>query len=229
MVERLREDPRDFAGALLSLDRRLRAMVVFEFQSALWNDAVVRYLRRKIAEKDLVVLRYQLGSLFFPRALPKELQRGWARLTFPLLAPETVFHDPDIQAASEAALAREKLTLAELHVPKVKAFHFKTEERPLVVVPGKLRASEPRPDELNRGRQKVVLSFTLPPGAYATLVVRRVCWFATEEHEGVLPRRVSVRPVAQEVPETAPKGFLQRQREKKERRRESRAEVGRRK
>jgi tRNA pseudouridine13 synthase len=228
MVERLREDPRDFAGALLALDRRLRAMVVFEFQSALWNDAVIRYLRKKVPERDLVAIRYQIGMLYFPRAVPRELQRTWSRATFPLLAPETTFHDPDVQTASETALSREKLTLSDLRVPKVKAFQFKAEERPLVILPGKLRASEPRPDELNRGRQKVVLSFTLPPGAYATLVVRRVCWFATEEHEGEQPRRMaSVRPAEPEAPKTPPKGFLQRQREKKEQKREARKKAAR--
>src|SRR5207244_9197864 len=57
----------------------------------------------------------------------------------------------------------------------------------LFIRPGKLRVHPPRPDELNRGKRKVNLSFTLPPGAYATLVVRRVLWFATETARPVLP------------------------------------------
>ncbi len=52
ILTRLQEDPRDFGKALLSIDRRMRAMVVFEFQSALWNDAVRRYLVKKVPERD---------------------------------------------------------------------------------------------------------------------------------------------------------------------------------
>jgi tRNA pseudouridine13 synthase len=81
-----------------------------------------------------------------------------------------------------------------------------------------------RRDELNRGRLKLHLSFTLPPGAYATLVVRRVFWFAAE---GARPVRPAAQPIAaqraaaQRAAERderarAPQGFLARQRARKE-------------
>jgi tRNA pseudouridine13 synthase len=221
LITRLRENPKDFGGALMALDRRLRAMVVFELQSAIWNDAVSRYLRRAVPERDWLVLRYQLGSLVFPRSIPQALVSRWPEMTFPLLAPETQFADEAIRVACENALAREKLKLSDLRVQRLPAFHFKHEERSLAVFPGSLRASEPRPDEENRGRLKIVLSFTLPPGAYATLVVRRVFWFATKEHvEAQKPAR---RPPKPQAPQTKPKGFLERQRERKKAREDRRA------
>jgi tRNA pseudouridine13 synthase len=190
IIQRLRDNSHDFQGALLSIDRRLRAMVVFEFQSALWNDAVRRYLQQKIAARDLIALKYQIGALFFPRAMPPALAKDLHERTFPLLAKDSPLPDPEIRAACEGALAREKLTLEELEITRVEAFHFKHEERPLFVFPGKLHASEARPDEENQGKFKVVLSFTLPPGAYATLVVRRVLWYATPEHSQAEPERM---------------------------------------
>lgn len=217
IVQHLRDDPRDFAGALLSVDRRLRAMVVFELQSAVWNDAVRRYLQTTVPGKNLVALRYQLGGLQFPRAVPAPLAEAWKTKTFPLLAKDSTFADPEIEKACRAALAKEKLTLEGLAIERPNAFHFKHEERPLFVFPGKLHASEPRPDEANRGRQKVVLSFTLPPGAYATLVVRRVLWFATAEHaKEVVPPPRAPRVI------TPKKGFREQQREKKELREKAR-------
>jgi tRNA pseudouridine13 synthase len=224
MVTRLRANPFDYGGALMTLDRRMRMMVVYEFQSALWNDSVCRYLRRKVKEKELLNLRYQIGGLLLPRALPPELMQEWKKKTFPLLAPDSTFSDADVQFACESALAREKMKLADLHAEKVPAFHFKHEERPLFVFPGRLHASEPKPDEANRGKLKVVLSFTLPPGAYATLVVRRVCWFATEEHqESQEKARPRARPVAEAPrPKTPPKGFRERQKERKDAKQEAR-------
>lgn len=261
IYERLIERPRDFGYALLAVDRRTRAMIVFEYQSALWNEAVSRYLEAKVPPRDLVKLRYQLGELPFPRALPPELVEAWRDKTFPLLGPDSTFDDPEVRLACEATLAKHRLTLEKLQVTRLEAFHFKHEERPLLVFPGKLRASEGKPDEENGGRSKVVLSFTLPPGAYATLVVRRTLWFATEEHQQEVPRSRPPRPErerrrraprqerardetsaeAAEAPETPaakapqsekapptpkpkPKGFLERQREKKEARRSRRSQ-----
>jgi tRNA pseudouridine13 synthase len=124
--------------------------------------------------------------------------------------------------------------LQDLQVPETRQLFFKHEERPLFVVPGKLRVNEPRRDELNRGRLKVNLSFTLPPGAYATLVVRRVLWFATESKRSTAPvgrawgrpldeirQEQTAPPKAALVPAPPPQpkqerlGFLERQRRNK--------------
>src|SRR5919204_2184800 len=180
MLRRLREDARDFKGAFLHIDRRVRAMALFELQSFIWNEGVKRYLAARVPASELIGLRYQAGSLLFPRALPRALRDElWSR-TFPLLAPDSSFEDDLVRDAALGALRAEGLRLEDLRVPQTAQLFFKHEERPLFVVPGKLRANEPRPDELNRGRMKVNLSFTLPPGAYATLVVRRALWFAVE-------------------------------------------------
>ena len=228
LLRRLREDPRDFKGAFLHIDRRVRAMALFELQSFIWNEGVKRYLSARVPPPELIGLRYQAGSLVFPRALPRGLRDElWAR-TFPLLAPESTFEDDDVRDAALGALRAQGLRLEDLRVPQTPQLFFKHEERPLFVVPGKLRANDPRPDELNRGRMKVNLSFTLPPGAYATLVVRRALWFAVESRrEGQSVGRAWGRPLEESAPpqEPAPRtqqaprakavGFRERQRRKK--------------
>jgi tRNA pseudouridine13 synthase len=241
VLRRLREDPRDFKGAFLHIDRRIRAMALFELQSYVWNEGVKRYLGGRVPASELIGLRYQAGALTFPRVLPRELRDElWAK-TFPLLAPDSTFDDLQIQAAALGALKAQGLALADLRVPETRQLFYKHEERPLFVVPGKLRVNEPRRDELNRGRLKVNLSFTLPPGAYATLVVRRVLWFAAEsrqsktpvgrawgrpsEARGLGPQASGLGPKAKEGAEAKPAlqkppqeklGFLERQRRKKE-------------
>ena len=236
VLRQLREDPRDFKGAFMHIDRRLRAMVLFELQSFVWNEGAKRYLAGRVPASELIGLRYQAGALTFPRAMPRELREElWAK-TFPLLAPESTFDDAKIQVAALGALKAQGLTLESLRVPETRQLFFKHEERPLFVVPGKLRVNEPRRDELNRGRLKVNLSFTLPPGAYATLVVRRVLWFAAETRKsdsGTVGRAVGEaaagsglrasgeKPPLPAAPRPPPQpriGFLERQRRKKEER-----------
>jgi len=226
ILRRLREDPRDFKGAFLHIDRRLRMMALFELQSFLWNEGVKRYLGARIPAADLIGLRYQAGALVFPRSLTRELRDDLWNRTFPLLAPDSHIDDPRVRDAALGALRAQGLTPEQLRVPDSPLF-FKHEERPLFVRPGKLRVHPPRPDELNRGKRKVNLSFTLPPGAYATLVVRRVLWFATESARPVLrdaapeaPQKIT-RPAATRRPaperdsRPAPQGFLARQRARK--------------
>jgi tRNA pseudouridine13 synthase len=95
--------------------------------------------------------------------------------TFPLLSPNSDPKDPDVKEAVAWALGKEKLKLADLAIPDArKLLFFKSEERPLLVYPHKLVIGQPSHDELNRGYGKVTVAFTLPPGAYATLVIKRL-------------------------------------------------------
>ena len=229
VLRRLREDPRDFKGAFLHIDRRLRTMALYELQSFLWNEGVKRYLSASIPAAEMIGLRYQVGALLFPRALPRDLRDELSGRTFPLLAPDSRIDDPRIRDAALGALRAQGLSLDQLRVSDAPLF-FKHEERPLFVRPGKLRVHGPRADELNRGRLKVNLSFTLPPGAYATLVVRRVLWYATDSARPVLrPSPAQERPPQKRSAEgaltsrravlpheAAPQGFLARQRARKE-------------
>lgn len=232
VLRRLREDPRDFKGAFLHIDRRVRAMALFELQSYVWNEGAKRYLAMRVPVAELIGLRYQAGALTFPRGLPRALRDElWTR-TFPLLAPDSTFDDDRVRDSALGALRAQGLVPGDLAVPGTPQLFFKHEERPLFVVPGKLRVNAPRRDELNRGRWKVNLSFTLPPGAYATLVVRRVLWFAGDSRRaGAAPvgralgrpleESRPAPPVRREPPEQGPRreekvGFRERQRRKKE-------------
>ena len=230
----LREDPKDFKGAFLHIDRRVRTLALFELQSFIWNEGVKRYLAARVPASDLIGLRYQAGALLLPRALPRALRDELWSTPFPLLAPESTFEDDLVRTSALGALRAQGLELRDLRVPDTPQLFFKHEERPLFVVPGKLRANEPRADELNRGRRKVNLSFTLPPGAYATLVVRRLFWFATDSRRSEQPvGRTWGRPLEEAARVPAPKrpnaprqekmGFRERQRRRKETRAANRA------
>jgi tRNA pseudouridine13 synthase len=176
----LKKNPTDFRGALLRTEPRWRALQVFTYQSWLWNEGVRQLLRDVVGIQRLVSIRYQAGSLVFPRELDGETARRLNRMTFPLLGPGSTFTDPQVEKAALAPLQREDMTLASLAVPKTPEIHFDHEERPLLVHPGRLTVGDARPDDLNDGRFKVNVAFTLPPGAYATLVVKRLFWWTLE-------------------------------------------------
>ena len=70
-------------------------------------------------------------------------------------------------------LAEEGLELAQLKVPGVREMFFSKGERAALCRPADL-VYESGPDELNRGRLKLILQFDLPRGSYATLLIKRL-------------------------------------------------------
>jgi tRNA pseudouridine13 synthase len=178
----LRRNPEDFLGAFLRIDPKYRAMLVFTYQSFLWNESVRRYLMALLSGQSLLAISYQAGKLLFPREAPPEALEKLRKQTFPLLAPDVVIEDREVRRAVDWVLGREKLSLDKLRVPGTEQIFFKAEERPVLVYPGRLLVGPGRPDELNHGFQKVYVAFTLPPGAYATLVVRRLFSFSQQEN-----------------------------------------------
>jgi tRNA pseudouridine13 synthase len=241
VVKWLRAHPDDFRGAILRTEPRWRALQVFAYQSWLWNEGVKQYLREVVGIQRLTSIRYQAGTLLFPRELDAPRARLLRGRTFPLLAPATRFEDPAVERAALSVLGREDMALADLAVPGTPEIHFEPEERPLAVEPGRLAVAEARPDELNRDRLRVNVAFTLPPGSYATLVVKRLFHWTLEPSargrrgagHAPAPRPPPPpppgpaslpAPLPPPAPAAeAPRGFLARRRAEKEARRVRRA------
>ncbi len=232
----------------MTLEPRYRALILFTYQSYLWNEGVKLFLLELFPRKSLVQIPYQVGALLFPREAPAATARLLREGTFPLLGPDSADKLPAgdgwaaaLRRAVEGTLRREKLTLPGLTIPNAALF-FKHEERPLTVVPGKLSAGPAEPDEYFPGKLRVRLSFTLPSGSYATLVVRRLFWFSEAREREVSPEPVKTaqpprpataasrpgEPTPEPRPEPRPEpiGFLARQRAKKAAKQAAQARVG---
>jgi tRNA pseudouridine13 synthase len=163
----------------------------------------------------LIGIRYQAGVLLFPRTLDGAEADLLRHKTFPLLAPGSRIEDPAVKHAALSILAREKMTLESLAVPGAPQIHFDPEERPLLVFPGKLTVGDSREDEENPGRLRVNVAFTLPPGAYATLVVKRLfSWALAPGPRKPPPRKVRLTP-GQIHEERRRTGFLAKKRARK--------------
>lgn len=194
VLHALKQKPKDYLNAFLQIDSDYRALLLFSYQSYLWNEGVRRLLQLLLPREHLFPMSYQAGTLLFHRDADAGTLAHLRKLTFPLLAPDTVFGDPKVQEAAEWALAKEKLKLADLKIEKARGMlFFKHEERPVIVYPHKLVLGRVQNDELNRGYKKMNVAFTLPPGSYATLVVKRLFHFEHKE-DSAEEIRASQRP-----------------------------------
>jgi tRNA pseudouridine13 synthase len=212
VLRSLREKPDDYLRAFLQVDAAYRALHLFAYQSWLWNEGVRRLLQLSLSREALFPMRYQAGTLLFHRDADPATLRWLRSLTFPLLAPDTRITDARVAEAVAWVLGKEKLQLEQLRVAGApRLLFFKHEERPVLVQPSKLVLGRTEPDELNRGSLKLNVAFTLPPGSYATLVVKRLFHASHREdtpEEIRLSQRRSER--SDEVFDTSPGGSSSR-------------------
>jgi tRNA pseudouridine13 synthase len=143
--------------------------------------------------------------LFHQEADPESLR--WLQgLSFPLLAPDSRMEEPRVAEAVAWVLGKEKLKLEQLRIAGAeRLLYFRHEERPVLVQPSKLVLGRTQPDEFNRGFTKLNVAFTLPPGSYATLVVKRL-FHATHREDSAEEIRESQRARSGEVESPVPAG-----------------------
>ncbi|HEX8437935.1 tRNA pseudouridine(13) synthase TruD [Archangium sp.] len=211
ILKSLRDHPGDYVRAFLQIDSDYRAMLLFTYQSYLWNEGVRRYLQLLLPREHLFPMKYQAGSLLFHKDANPEVLRILRDATFPLLGPDTRIEDPKVQEAVDWVLGKEKLSLQDLRIEEAsRLLFFKSEQRPLLVFPQKLVIGRTQRDELNKGEVKVNVAFTLPPGAYATLVIKRLFHFVYRDESPQQIRESWRAPVEERDGQTADTAYAPR-------------------
>lgn len=162
----------DYAAAVNRLPHDLLSMILSAYQSFLWN-GTARALLASAAGRAAEVPGVA-GSYLFPLAVPPEAAGRLRALVLPTADARTVPADPEAARVYHALLEHEGLTVRSFRLREVHRAFFRSSPRPLLVEPAGLEASGPAEDELSPGRLKVTLRFVLPPGSYATMVVKRL-------------------------------------------------------
>jgi tRNA pseudouridine13 synthase len=180
LVDYLVSHPTDFRGAVARLRPELRGLYLSAYQSHLWNRMLARWLTTHVTADQLAMLRLRLGPAPAPRALSDDLLREWDRLTLPLPSARLHF-DPMAPWAEvvEGVMREEGFPLSEMKIRGMHKPFFSKGERPGALRPINLD-QRAEADEHHRGRQKLVLRFDLPRGAYATMIVKRITQVAED-------------------------------------------------
>lgn len=174
MIRYLANHPNDFCGAWQRCPAKERALHLFAYQSFIWNESTCRYLKARLAPDRLFATYYVAGTHLWPDYGPEESLPPLLD-TFPLVSHTSQLTDPLVKEAVHGALQSEDLTLDTFQIQNIRGCFFKHEERPLIIFPNDLQCVDgPTPDTLYPGRHKVTLAFSLPPGGYATLLLKRL-------------------------------------------------------
>jgi tRNA pseudouridine13 synthase len=198
VLSHLKRRPDDFEGAVRRIKRELIELFITSYQSFLWNETLVELI--KSLELPAAAVRYSQGELLFFTSLSSAARKFFERHEIPMASPLSRVRSAEcgvrsyrtdnaesgernaergmsgrIVKAVRSVLTREGLEPNDLKLPfRIEGLYFRPYTRPGIVFPRELALSSPEPDELYRGRQRMELTFELPPGSYATILVRRL-------------------------------------------------------
>ena len=174
LVDYLRQHPGDFKGTLERLRPELRGLYLSAYQSYLWNRTLALFLRRLARPGQLLPVRLRLGEAPFHRDLDEEQLRRLGETMLPLASARLKLEPEDpCRELIEVVLREAGLELEQLKLKGFREMFFSKGERAALCLPRELEGTS-APDEVHPGRQKMQLSFELPRGSYATLIVKRL-------------------------------------------------------
>jgi tRNA pseudouridine13 synthase len=173
IVTYLVDHPTDYRGAFARMRPELRRLYFSAFQSHLWNLILARLIERTAQPDQRVPIELKTGVLPFPRGLASEQIDTLTRTAIPLPCARTELTGGFLGETIADTLTPFQLTWSELRIRHLKDVFFSKGSRASLVFPENLQYAK-RNDELYPGRRAAQLSFELPRGAYATILVKRI-------------------------------------------------------
>ena len=163
----LEMEPKNFVGALHTIPFRTLQLYIHAYQSLLFNQAVSEYLHCKYKPGELVKVPYTHGELVFPEKRPKDMR-------FPLIGFSAEYPEKDIEMIYARLLKKDGLEERNFIIRAFPELSSEGNSRDLVVEPQDLKIGRLEDDDLNMGKKKCEVSFSLPKGSYATMVIKRM-------------------------------------------------------
>jgi tRNA pseudouridine13 synthase len=157
--EHLTKCQNDYVGAIKKLPIRLLRFYVNAYQSYLWNETLTKYL------KDGKKVKYSQGEFIFSK---EKLNLKIPLIGFASSIPE------ELQPIINEIMQKEKLNCLDFVIKQIPELSLEGELRDAFIDVNDLIVSEEQEDELNIGKKKVKISFSLGKGSYATMVVRKI-------------------------------------------------------
>ncbi|WP_457600971.1 tRNA pseudouridine(13) synthase TruD [Hydrogenivirga sp.] len=153
-----------YKTAFSRLPRRIKLMFVFAYQSYLWNRYLNTFVTMYFKHCSVPFLKWRLS---FIKEMSEELFQEIKELEIPFLGTE---HEPKsgkIALIIRRVLEEEGIDGEALRAERAGIKLFTDGVRRAFVFPEGLKVVE-------EGKDYVKLSFTLPPGSYATILLRKL-------------------------------------------------------
>lgn len=163
----------DFRSAFGCLNCDLRGLYLSAFQSALWNRLLTAVLKQRFSADRLSEFSLASGPGFFITGLTAAETSELTATVLPLPSARHKLEEGPIALLLNEILAAEGLEQRELRVKYPRDSFFSKGQRAALIPLGAIQTSSGS-DELNPKRQQLKLSFELPRGSYATMLIKRI-------------------------------------------------------
>ncbi len=185
MMNHLIAHPDDHAGAFRALSPNLKKMFLHAYQSYIFNIILSRRIAAGMSineayDGDVVCFKNEAGMPDTSRlqkvtednidGINNLISRGRAFVTAPLIGYDTQFSEGRMGEIEQEVIKELNIDTEGFKVPGMPEIASKGLRRE-IVLPVKPEFSVME-DEVNSGKTKVVLEFTLQKGGYATVVLR---------------------------------------------------------
>jgi tRNA pseudouridine13 synthase len=166
------DHPTDFKKAWGTVNAELRGLFLSALQSDLWNRLASALFLDRCRRDQLSSMALKTGPLWFPRQLDVPQLQDLREMQLPLPSARLRGQDP-LTNWIDQSLSQWGWPLKDLKVRYPRDRFFSRSRRPVLISATDLHA-EFSTDELDSSRQKLALRFSLPRGAYATMLVKRL-------------------------------------------------------
>lgn len=180
LVTYLVDHPTDFRGAFARVRRELRTLYFSAFQSHLWNLMLARRIEQVTRPDQRIAYDFKVATLPIHHDLDPEQFASLNSWDIPLPASRTPLPEGPARTLALEVVGERGLEWNDLRVRHLKDVFFSKGHRKALVVPTEM-THRPGDDDLYPGRSLLEIAFTLPRGAYATLLVKRLTGFSDSE------------------------------------------------
>ncbi|MFH1275687.1 MAG: tRNA pseudouridine(13) synthase TruD [Candidatus Woesearchaeota archaeon] len=163
--QHLNNIPNDFIGALNKMPSRLLRIYINAYQSYLWNETLRIYLEKN--ETITKTVKYSLSSFAFVEN--KDL---FEDLKIPIVGFNNDLIEGEFFEIIKSLMDKESITYKDFIIRQMPELSLEGEFRKAFVEIKGLNIGAFESDELNPGKHKVKIIFSLPKGSYATMVMR---------------------------------------------------------
>lgn len=172
IIDYLVHHPQGFKAAAERLRPELSGLYLSAYQSHIWNLVLAEWIRSKLPKEKTYPLKLKLDQFPAPKERMPLGSHAMERIPLPSVRlkidPDHPFHN-----LIQEVLSQEGLTLEKMKVSGSRKLFFSRGERLAFYFPEDFKA-QTHEDELHHGKTALKMSFRLPKGSYATLLIKSV-------------------------------------------------------
>ncbi len=155
VIEHLQKNKNDFVGALKKIPWKTLTMYIHAYQSKLWNETTKEFVSKE------------------SKALPAS-EEQLINKKIPLIGFATEIQDNDVKKIVDKILQNEDVKPSDFVIRAIPDLSSAGNEREMFVEIKNLKIDKLEDDELNNGKKKVRITFSLSKGSYATEVIKEL-------------------------------------------------------